>query len=86
VVVVALHCPVVCLIKNRLMSDADQAAAAAAAEEAFHKFAVESWTLYGIGLFATMLRTYARIRAVGIRNLRPDDYLAWVGMVRETST
>jgi len=68
------------------MSDADQAAAAAAAEEAFHKFAVESWTLYGIGLFATMLRTYARIRAVGIRNLRPDDYLAWVGMVRETST
>lgn len=59
------------------------AAAAAAGEAAFHRFAVESWTLYGIGVFATFLRTYARIRAVGVRNLRADDYLVWVGVVRQ---
>ncbi|KAJ6442879.1 triacylglycerol lipase-like protein [Purpureocillium lavendulum] len=67
------------------MSDAEQAAAAAAAEAAFHKFAVESWTLYGIGLSSTILRTYARVRAVGFRNLRPDDYFIWVGMVFYTA-
>ena len=62
---------------------AAQAAAASAAEAAFHRFAVESWTLYGIGVLATFLRTYARIRAVGVRNLRLDDYLVWVGVVRQ---
>ncbi|KAK2598064.1 hypothetical protein QQS21_005775 [Conoideocrella luteorostrata] len=58
----------------------DQAAAAAAAAAAFHQFTVELWTLYGIGVFSTFLRTYARIRAVGIKNLRADDLLVWVGI------
>lgn len=57
------------------------AAAAAAAETAFHKFTTELWTLYAVGLSSTMLRTYARIRAVGLRDLRPDDYFVWVGVV-----
>ena len=58
------------------------AAAAKAAEEAFHKFAVESFTLYAIGVSVTLLRTYARVRAVGFGNLKPADYLVWVGVVR----
>lgn len=61
--------------------DSSDPAAQAAAAAAFHRFTVELWTLYGIGVFATLLRTYARIRAVGARNLRADDYLVWVGVV-----
>ncbi|KAJ6789417.1 hypothetical protein PWT90_03647 [Aphanocladium album] len=53
----------------------------AAAEAAFHKFTVELWTLYVVGLSSTILRTYARIRAVGLRGLRADDYFVWVGVV-----
>ncbi|KAG8416250.1 hypothetical protein J3458_006846 [Metarhizium acridum] len=63
----------------------DPAAQAAAAEAAFHHFTIELWTLYGIGVFATFLRTYARIRAVGARNLRADDYLVWVGVAFYTA-
>ncbi|TWU73219.1 hypothetical protein ED733_004795 [Metarhizium rileyi] len=62
-----------------------QAAAAAAAEAAFHRFAVELWTLYGIGIAATFLRTFARIYAVGVRNLKADDYIAWVGVAVYTA-
>lgn len=65
--------------------DSSDPAAQAAAAAAFHRFTVELWTLYGIGVFATFLRTYARIRAVGARNLRADDYLVWVGVVSPTS-
>ena len=53
-----------------------------AAQAAFHKSTIESWTLYSIGVAATILRTYARGSAVGLRNLRADDYLIWVGIVR----
>ncbi|KAM0720863.1 hypothetical protein Q7P37_003148 [Cladosporium fusiforme] len=52
---------------------AAQAAAAAAAEQ----FTREAFTLLGVGLLITILRTYARIRAVGIKRLQVDDYLIW---------
>ncbi|KID79646.1 uncharacterized protein G6M90_00g017460 [Metarhizium brunneum] len=65
--------------------DSSDPAAQAAAAAAFHRFTVELWTLYGIGVFATFLRTYARIRAVGARNLRADDYLVWVGVAFYTA-
>ncbi|OAA50728.1 hypothetical protein ISF_09346 [Cordyceps fumosorosea ARSEF 2679] len=57
----------------------------AAAEAAFRKFTTELWTLYAVGLSSTMLRTYARIRAVGVRGLRPDDYFVWVGVLFYTA-
>lgn len=52
--------------------DAADAAAAAAL-----RMTIEAWTLYGIGMVITFLRTYARAKAVGFRNFRADDYLAW---------
>ncbi|KAK3385717.1 hypothetical protein B0H63DRAFT_494579 [Podospora didyma] len=55
------------------------AAAQAAALAAMHQFAIEAWTLLSIGLAMTILRTYARIRAVGAKGLQADDYLVWVG-------
>ena len=71
------------------MSDPAAAAAAQAAMEAqlaaVQRFNIEAFTLLGIALTATLLRTYARISAVGIRNLKPDDYLVWVGAVRTHS-
>lgn len=64
-------------------TDPDAAAqAAAAAIEAFHKFTVELWTLYSIGVAITFLRTYARTKGQGLRNLKADDYLVWIGIVR----
>jgi len=66
------------------MSTSD-AAAQAAAEQALHKFAIESWTLYSIGLSATLLRTYARVKVVGFRNLHTADYLVWVGVLFYTA-
>ncbi|TDZ27899.1 hypothetical protein C8035_v008616 [Colletotrichum spinosum] len=58
------------------------AAAQAAAYDAVfaeaRRSTVEAWTLYAIGMAATALRTYARTKAVGVRNFRADDYLAWV--------
>jgi hypothetical protein len=42
---------------------------------------VELWTLYGIAVCITFLRTYARIAAVGIREFHPDDYLIWLAIV-----
>ncbi|OTA82176.1 hypothetical protein M434DRAFT_84918 [Hypoxylon sp. CO27-5] len=56
------------------------AAAQAAAAAAMLQFTIEAWTLLSIGIVVTMLRTYARIKAVGIRGLQADDYLAWVGV------
>ncbi|EGD99243.1 hypothetical protein TESG_06681 [Trichophyton tonsurans CBS 112818] len=53
----------------------------AAAQEAGRKATIEIWTLFAIGFTATMLRIYARIHAVGFRNLRPDDYLVLVALV-----
>jgi hypothetical protein len=57
-------------------------AAEEAAKAAFRESAIESWTLYAVGLLATVLRTYSRWSAVGFRHLRADDYLIWVGIVR----
>ncbi|KAF5020483.1 hypothetical protein F66182_7493 [Fusarium sp. NRRL 66182] len=37
--------------------------------------AVESWTLYGIGIASTVLRFYARMRVNGFRSLQSEDYL-----------
>lgn len=42
---------------------------------------VELFTLYALGVSFTILRTYARISAVGIRDLRVDDYLIWLAVV-----
>ncbi|EZF28578.1 UbiD family decarboxylase [Trichophyton interdigitale] len=38
-------------------------------------FQRESWTLYGVGIAVIFLRSAARIRRMGIRNLQLDDYL-----------
>jgi hypothetical protein len=43
--------------------------------------AVELWTLYALAVSFTILRTYARIVAVGIRELCVDDYLIWLAIV-----
>ncbi|KAJ5832858.1 hypothetical protein N7474_001169 [Penicillium riverlandense] len=56
-----------------------------AASEAAYRTTVELWTLYAIGVAVTILRTYARVRAVGVRNLRLDDYLIWVGVIFYTA-
>ncbi|KAF1979871.1 hypothetical protein BU23DRAFT_523437 [Bimuria novae-zelandiae CBS 107.79] len=42
---------------------------------------VELWTLYSLGVSFTILRTYARVKAVGIRDLRADDYLIWFAVL-----
>ncbi|KAK4184399.1 hypothetical protein QBC35DRAFT_506056 [Podospora australis] len=39
---------------------------------------ITTWTLYAVGIAVTILRTYARVEAVGWRHLQMDDYLAWV--------
>jgi hypothetical protein len=62
--------------------EAAAAAAAAAAEAAFREFAIEAWTLLAVAILVTVVRTLARVRAVGWAQLRPDDYLVWVGLVR----
>ncbi|GJC83599.1 hypothetical protein ColLi_06437 [Colletotrichum liriopes] len=46
-----------------LMDPAAQDGAAAAAE-ASRQFTIEAWTLYGIGVVVTILRTYARAKAL----------------------
>ncbi|KAL2070108.1 hypothetical protein VTL71DRAFT_14788 [Oculimacula yallundae] len=40
-----------------------------------HSLAVQSWTLYGIGILLIIVRTYSRIHRVGARGLQLDDYL-----------
>lgn len=63
------------------MDPAAAEAAAAAAAAAMRSFTIEAWTLLAVGILITMLRTYSRIRSVGIRGLQADDYLVWVGAV-----
>ncbi|KAF2622925.1 hypothetical protein BU25DRAFT_451779 [Macroventuria anomochaeta] len=46
---------------------------------------VELWTLYFFGVLITLLRTYARISAVGYRELRADDYLIWLAILIYTA-
>jgi hypothetical protein len=45
---------------------------------------VELWTLYALAVSFTILRTYARVVAVGFRELCVDDYLIWLAIVRIT--
>jgi hypothetical protein len=42
---------------------------------------VELWTLYALAVAFTFLRAYARITAVGFRELQVDDYLVWFAIV-----
>ncbi|CZR58072.1 uncharacterized protein PAC_07962 [Phialocephala subalpina] len=37
--------------------------------------AVQSWSLYGIGMFLILLRVWARIHRLGLKGLQIDDYL-----------
>ncbi|KAL8424020.1 hypothetical protein RB596_004019 [Gaeumannomyces avenae] len=60
---------------------AAQAAAIAEAEAAFRSFTIELFTLFGIGALSTVLRTYGRIRKVGLANLAADDFLVWLGLI-----
>ncbi|KAH3351039.1 hypothetical protein KXW44_005038 [Aspergillus fumigatus] len=60
-------------------------AADEAARAALHKPTVEHWTLYAIGVTLTLLRTYARVRAVGFRHLQAEDLLVWVGIIFYTA-
>ena len=42
---------------------------AAAIAAAVCIFNTELWTLYAVGVLVTILRTYARVAAVGLKNL-----------------
>jgi hypothetical protein len=65
------------------MSDpAAQAAVAAAIAAAVRTFNTELWTFYAFGVLITIVRTYARVKAVGIRDLRADDFIVWLAIVR----
>ncbi|OAQ64487.1 hypothetical protein VFPPC_16220 [Pochonia chlamydosporia 170] len=57
----------------------------AAAEAAFKQFALESWVLTSVAILICALRTYARVRVVGMKNLCVDDYMVWVGVVCYTT-
>ncbi|KAI4613390.1 uncharacterized protein J4E87_009857 [Alternaria ethzedia] len=46
---------------------------------------VELWTLYALAVSFTCLRTYARITAVGVRELQVDDYLVWIAILIYTA-
>ncbi|CAI9634724.1 unnamed protein product [Alternaria burnsii] len=46
---------------------------------------VELWTLYAFAVSFTLLRTYARISAVGYRQLQVDDYLVWIAILIYTA-
>ncbi|KAI2473632.1 hypothetical protein F4781DRAFT_139490 [Annulohypoxylon bovei var. microspora] len=56
-------------------------AAAAAAAAAARAGTIRLWTLYSFGVSVTILRTYARIKAIGARNLQADDILVWVAIL-----
>ncbi|KAI0889716.1 uncharacterized protein GGS22DRAFT_148981 [Annulohypoxylon maeteangense] len=56
-------------------------AAAAAAAAAARADMTRLWTLYSFGVSVTILRTYARIKAIGARNLQADDILVWVAIL-----
>ncbi|KFY93173.1 hypothetical protein V500_03873 [Pseudogymnoascus sp. VKM F-4518 (FW-2643)] len=64
------------------MSDSQAAAAIAAAVRDFN---TELWTLYAFGVAITVLRTYARAKAVGFRDLQADDFLIWLAILLYTT-
>jgi hypothetical protein len=53
----------------------------AAAQAAMNQFTIEAWTLLGVGVLVTIIRTWARVRAVGWKGLQADDCLVWLGVV-----
>jgi len=59
----------------------DAAAAAKAAADAARQLTITQWTLYSFGILVTILRTYARFKAVGFNNFEGDDYFVWVAAV-----
>jgi hypothetical protein len=59
--------------------------AALAAAALFLRDVIEIWILFGLGIIITVLRTYARVSAVGFKELQLDDYLAWLGIVSSQS-
>lgn len=44
-------------------------------------FTTEAFTLLAIGLCIIALRCYARLTTVGLRGLKPDDYIMVVAAV-----
>ncbi|KAK7755594.1 hypothetical protein SLS62_002529 [Diatrype stigma] len=76
--------PVYCEMPANVPPDPVAAAAAEAAAAAARASLVRLWTLFSVGVSVTILRTYARSRAVGITNLRADDFLVWIAIVRAT--
>lgn len=68
------------------MSDPQAAAAMAAAmAAAVRDFNTELWTLYAFGVAVTILRTVARVKAVGFRDLQADDFIIWIAIVRRNA-
>ncbi|KAI0508761.1 hypothetical protein F5B22DRAFT_382226 [Xylaria bambusicola] len=65
--------------------DPAAAAAAASAAAAARSFDIELWTLYALGVLVTALRTYARIKAVSLREMHADDILVWVAILFYTA-
>ncbi|KFY16447.1 hypothetical protein V492_01333 [Pseudogymnoascus sp. VKM F-4246] len=64
------------------MSDPQAAAAIAAAVRDFN---TELWTLYAFGVAVTVLRTYARVKAVEFRDLQADDFIIWLAIALYTT-
>jgi hypothetical protein len=46
----------------------------------------EGWTLYAVGVAATFLRFYARMRVDGFRSLQAEDYLMVISIVSIAQT
>ncbi|KAK7428205.1 hypothetical protein QQZ08_005271 [Neonectria magnoliae] len=55
-----------------------------ASDSAVSAFAAEAFTLLSLGIMIIFLRTYARIRQVGVRNFEADDYLMLLVIVPYT--
>ena len=60
----------------------DPVAAMEEASARAHQAVIVIWTLYAVGVCVTCLRTYSRIKMVGVKRLQPDDYLVWLALVR----
>lgn len=63
------------------MHSLERAMDGAAREEARVQYSAEAFTLLGVALLVTALRTYYRLRLVGIKRLQADDYFVLVGVV-----
>lgn len=44
-------------------------------------FQKEAWTEYGIGVIVLLLRLFARMKVVGIRNWQGDDYFSIIALI-----